>query len=148
MARLITRLARGMYTAEMVAERMEALYISRVSSPNSSLFRASRFSVLLVWAPMIPSLKEEVIMLLSLRVFRWYRRIFFWNQTESSATTGTAARVMRASFRFTRNMAMRLATTAMAPQPRSMQVQDTISMIREISPVSREIRCPVLVLSK
>ena len=43
---------------------------------------------------------------------------------------------------------MRLAATAMIPQPRSMQVQDTISMIREMSPVSREIRCPVLVLSK
>ena len=103
---------------------------------------------MLVWAPMIPSLKEEVIMLFSLLVFRWYLRIFFWNHTESRATTGTAARVMRASFRFTRNMAIRLAITAMIPQPRSMQVQETISMIRVISPVSREIRCPVLVLSK
>ena len=34
-ARLITRLARGIYTAEMVAERMEALNISRVSWENS-----------------------------------------------------------------------------------------------------------------
>ena len=69
-ARLITRLARGMYTAEMVAERMEALNISWVSRANSRSFSSSRFRVLLVRAPMIPSLKEEVIMLLSLLVFR------------------------------------------------------------------------------
>ena len=134
--------------AEMVAERMEALYISRVWTRNSSLFSSSRSRVLLVWAPMIPSLTEAVIMLLSRRVFRWYLRIFFWNQTERTATTGTATMVMRASLRLTRNMARRLATTAMAPQPRSMQVQEIISVMRPMSPVRREIRWPVLVLSK
>jgi hypothetical protein len=132
--------ASGMYTAEITAERMDALYMFWVIPVKSSLFNSSRTRVLLVFAPMMPSLMEEVIMLFIRRVSRWYFKIFFWKYTERSATKGTAMTVISASFKLTANMAIRLATIAMQLQPKSMHTQDIISIILDMSLVSLESR--------
>ena len=130
----------GRNSAESVAARTEEVRMPCATSPNSSMFISSRTRVLVVLAPLMPSLKPAVIWLLRLRTWRYASRIPFWNFQEITARGGSTSITTRASCQFSRNICTEQATRYTAPQHRSSSDQPMVSARRWVSLVMRDIR--------
>ena len=138
---------RGMNSAPHRAARTAAVRMVPVSSRNSWPLRSSRTRVLVVTAPMMPSLKAPVMRLLAARTRRCWRRILRWKNTHSTAMTGATERISRPSFQFMASSITTMPTTKKPDQHRSTRLQAIISERRATSLPRRAISQPTEVVS-
>lgn len=101
----------GIYTALSRAAPMPASCIWRVRSRKAATVCSSVPRVLVVLAPVMPSLKEPVMREFSFRTFRFQRRMRFWKYPVSTAMTGTMTMTTRASRQFRASMAAKVPST-------------------------------------
>ena len=85
--------------------------ICRVRLRKASAVCSSVTSVLVVRAPVMPSLKAPVMREFSLRTFRFQWRMRFWKYPVRMAITGTMAMTASASLQFRASMAAKVPST-------------------------------------
>ena len=124
-----------------------AVFISPVTASNSTWAASSRARVLLVTAPMTPSLKAPVIRLLALRTMRCWWRMRRWKNRHSTASTGVMASTRRPSFQFITSSTITTPTAKNSAHITSTTLQAIISLSRETSLPSRAMSQPTLVVS-
>ena len=93
------------------AAPMPASCIWRVRARKAATVCSSVPRVLVVLAPVMPSLKEPVMREFSFRTFRFQRRMRFWKYPVSTAITGTMTMTTRASRQFRASMAAKVPST-------------------------------------
>ena len=93
-----------MKVARYRAVRMEVRFMSSVVSPKSRAILSSMTSVLVVFAPVMPSLKLAVICELISRTRRLSTVSLPWNSAAISVMMGVSATTHSASFQFIMNM--------------------------------------------
>ena len=98
-----TALRRSAFTA--------AWYISPVRFSKSAVLRSSVERVLMVLAPVMPSLKAPVSRELVRRTIRFQWRILSWNFQVRMAMAGTTSSTRMASFQFKSSMARKVPPT-------------------------------------
>ena len=101
----------GINTALSRAARMPESCICRVRLRKASAVCSSVTSVLVVRAPVMPSLKAPVMREFSLRTFRFQWRMRFWKYPVRMAITGTMAMTASASLQFRASMAAKVPST-------------------------------------
>ena len=93
------------------AAPMPASCIWRVRSRKAATVCSSVPRVLVVLAPVMPSLKDPVMREFSFRTLRFHRRMRFWKYPVSTAITGTMTMTTRASRQFRASMAAKVPST-------------------------------------
>ena len=93
------------------AAPMPASCIWRVRSRKAATVCSSVPRVLVVLAPVMPSLKDPVMREFSLRTLRFHRRMRFWKYPVSTAITGTMTMTTRASRQFRASIAAKVPST-------------------------------------
>ena len=138
---------RGMKTALRTAALMAAPFSSPVTTSNSSWAASSRARVLLVTAPMTPSLKAPVIRLLALRTMRCWRRMRRWKYRHSTASRGVMASTSSPSFQFITSSTTITPMAKVRAHMTSTTLQAIISLRRDTSLPIRAMSQPTLVVS-
>ena len=95
----------GIYTALSRAAFTPEVRMVSVSSWKSLMLRSSTTRVLMVLAPVIPSLKAPVILEFCLRTFRFQSRMRGWKKAVRAAMTGTITMMTRARRQLRKSMA-------------------------------------------
>ena len=93
------------------AAPMPASCISWVSARKVRTVCSSVPRVLVVLAPVMPSLKDPVMREFSFRTLRFHRRMRFWKYPVSTAITGTMTMTTSASRQFRISMAAKVPST-------------------------------------
>ena len=120
------------------AARMPVFLISEVSFTKSSAIRSSITSVLIVFAPVMPSLKSPVIRLFSSRIRRLASISFFWNRAYRTTISGRISMTRSASRALTASMTASAPTRKVACQTHSIRLQETSVPMRPVSLMTRE----------
>ena len=141
-ARELKNTIMGIYRALSIVARTEFCRISSVISENSRRFWSSITSVLLVLAPVIPSLYARVISELMRRTRRLTARIRFWKTTVIMAIRGTMAIMGSASFQLIKSMVTILPSTKEAAQKISTRLHANMEPILLVSLMVRATMVP------
>ena len=104
------------------------------------MFMSSRTRVLVVLAPMMPSLNAPVMRELVFLTCRCAFRIRCWKNHDTTASGGLTSSTTRVSRQSIRNMVTAPSTSTTHPQIRSSSDQPIVSANRCVSLVMRLIR--------
>ena len=115
-----------------------------MSFTKSSAIRSSITSVLIVFAPVMPSLKSPVIRLLSSRIRRLAWMSFFWKREYRTTMSGRISMTSSASRALTASMTASAPTRKVACHTHSIRLQETSVPMRPVSLMIREWIQPTL----
>ena len=112
-------------------------FISPVRSSNSCSTLSSMTSVLVVFAPVMPSLNAPVIFEFCSRTRRWKKTSFFWKYPPEITSTGTMTITHSASFQLSANIITIASSRYAMYHTASIRPQASVLAMRSVSDMTR-----------
>ena len=117
--------------------RTLSFFICAVSASNSRSTLSSMTSVLVVFAPVMPSLKAEVMCEFCSRTWRWVRTSFFCTTPQVTARTGITTSTHSASFQFRSSIDTAAPIRYAMSHTPSIRPQASVEAILSVSDMTR-----------